>query len=186
MRIFIYAITLTVLTGGMACAQDSETEEATFRVLGLFMEVRVQALKKEIAKHEEIELIAVNYESGEVTLRLHDPLRLINNKPENQLRGLNERVRLKSRGAFELIPPREKRLSERTKVEISIRGHDCLGCSFGAYRVLYKMKGVHRVTADMGKGLLVAWIDSKVTNRGTLEAELVKKRVLLASTENDD
>ena len=160
-------------------AQDQETEEAKFRVLGLFMEVRVPALKKEIAKHEEIELLKIDYASGEVTLRLHGPLRLRNRKPEIRLRGLNERVRLKSRGAFEIIQAHEKLLENRTKIEIPIKGHDCLGCSFGAYRAIYKAAGVHRVTADFGERLLVAWIDPKVTNRKKLEAELVKCKILL-------
>lgn len=176
---------ILILSASPARAQDTETEEGTFRVLGLFMKVRVEALKKEIAKHQEIELLKVDYASGEVRLRLHGPLRSKESRTENQLRGLNERVRLRSRGAFEIVPRQAKPLSMRTKVEIPIKGHDCLGCSFGAYRAVYRMKGVHRVTADFGKGLLEAWIDPEETDRDTLEAELVKKRVLLADRNSD-
>lgn len=176
---------LSSITTGAAAAQDTSAEESTFRLLGLFMKVRVAAFQKAMAEVEDLDVASVSYETGEVTLRLRGPFRLQNDDHEKQLRALNNRVRIGTRGAFELAPPQPKPLSKRTKIEIPIKGHDCLGCSFGAYRAVYKLKGVHRVTSDFGEASLTAWIEPKVTDRETLEAELLKRKVMLADTKSE-
>jgi|GEM_PF-1279872 len=171
---------LTAVSADVLRGQDApDPEEATFRILGLFMKVRVEAFEKAAAAIDDLQVVRVDYDAGEATLRLSGPLRLQKGDRDRQLRALNERVRIGTRGAFELAAPQAKLLSKRTKVEIAIKGHDCLGCSFGAYRAIYQLKGVYRVTADFGEGQVIAWIDPQVTDRDTLQAELEKKKVVL-------
>ena len=63
------------------------------------------------------------------------------------------------------------------EVRIGIAGVDCRGCSFGAYNAVAELDGVLRATASFKDGLLIAWIDPKLTNREALEAALRKRNI---------
>ena len=182
-------LSVIVLASSFVSASNAQDEpgheEATFRVLGLFMKVRVEAFEKAVEELEDLEVVSVDFKTGEAKLRLSGSLRLQKGDREKQLRSLNERVRIATKGAFEIAAAQVRPLSKRKKVTIAIKGHDCLGCSFGAYRAVYKLKGVYRVNADFGGGQLIAWIDPKVTDRETLEVELGRKKVVLAGAVSD-
>ncbi len=180
MKRILSTIVLTSILVSAGSAQDeSGHEEAAFRVLGLFMKVRVEAFEKAVEEIEDLEVVSVDFKTGEAKLRLSGPLKLQRDDRGNQLRILNERVHIGTKGAFEIAAAQVRPLSKRKKLMFAIKGHDCLGCSFGAYRAVYKLKGVYRVTADFGEGHLIAWIDPKVTDRETLEVELARKKVVL-------
>lgn len=172
-----YSIPILICLLGVSTVRAEENER-TLRVLGLFQPDQADAFRVAVAELEDLDLVELDYERGEATLRSAGRFKA-GGDPEKQLAALSLQLRIATRGVFELVPtvatPREK-LKE---VVIPIAGLDCKGCSYGAYLAVHKLEGVARATADFGEGHVTAWLDPKVTTVTALELELTKKRITM-------
>ncbi len=140
----------------------------THRVLGLFQADREDDLGQVINKVPDVDLVTVEYKTGEAVFR-YDAEKLAQN--------LDQIVRRESRSTFEILPPSSVDRSKLRRVEIDVVGLDCKGCSYAAYLAVYKIEGVENATASFKEGKVVAWIDDKRVNRAMLIEALKKKRV---------
>ena len=165
---------------------SSRGEESKHRIIGLSEPSREQDLREQVKTMPEVELVAFDFETTEVTFR-YDVTKLIGGynpkKPptaEAIAKRLDELLRAASQGAFTLKPLATIPKDKMQAIEIKVGILDCKGCRYGAYIAIAKLDGVERATVTEA-GLLTAWIDPAKTDRAALEAALKKGRVELPS-----
>ena len=159
--------------------------EATiqFRIRGLFDLQRVEELKAQAATVADFRIVAVDYDSATATFAYADDKPPFKGaKPDSLERGFRERLSGATRGNFSVLPLAPLPRAQWQEVRIGIAGVDCRGCSFGAYNAVAEIDGVLRATASFKDGLLIAWIDPKLTNREALEAALKKRNIDVTPT----
>lgn len=156
-----------------------ETSEQ-FRIVGLFAPERQQDLRELLKDVPEVQLVAVDMDNAEITLR-YDPAKLIPNfnpkKPPTAaqtLERLNNLVVHSSQGSFRLMPRPTVPKETLTKVEIDVGILDCKACRYGAYRAVMGVDGVTRATVSASPSRVTAWIDAKKTDRAALEKALTR------------
>jgi copper chaperone CopZ len=165
--------------GSPHALRAAETSEQ-FRIVGLFAPERQQDLREVLKETPEVQLVAVDLDNAEVTLR-YDPAKLIPNfnpkKPptaEQTLQRLNNVVVNSSQGSFRLMPRLAAPKEALTKVEIDVGILDCKACRFGAYRAVMGVDGVSRATVNASPSRVTAWIDARKTDRAALEKALTR------------
>lgn len=161
-----------------AADASGEQTEHRHRVLGLFQADREDDLAKVVGRLPGVIMIEADFEKGEATFRYDADVLFPGRKTSEQLaQGLDQLLRRESRGTFEVTPLTDNARSKLKRVEIGIVGLDCKGCSYGAYRAIYKIEGVENATASFHNGNVVAWIDPDKTSRSVLVEALEQKRV---------
>lgn len=152
----------------------------TYRVFGLSEPARVEDLRECAAKIEELKLEEVDYEKGEVRVRLF-PERLFKGKaesdPEAVLKRVNQLLGQASTGTFRVSAPSKIAPEKLQKIQIVVGLLDCKGCRFGAYRAVANLDGVEQVRVAVNPSLLTVWIDPEKTDKEALYAALRKARV---------
>lgn len=157
---------------------QADPAEHTFRILGLFDPDRENDLRQVVATLEGMEMARVDYDTGEATFRFDVTERFRGAKnPEQLVKAFNQMLRQASRGSFEALPRSEFPKEKWKQVKIPIAGHDCRGCSYGAYLAVYKVAGVERATASFHEGFVTVWIDPAKIDRAALEKALAEKKV---------
>lgn len=161
--------------------------EHRHRVLGLFQSDREDDLRQVVQGLQGIEVVAVDYETGEATFR-YDAAEIFpgKNTPEQIVAALDQLLRGASRSTFEIAPLTGMSRKQLQKVEIGIVGLDCKGCSYAAYLAVYKTEGVENATASFKQGKVSAWIDPESTNRTILVEALKAKRIALVPEDTPD
>jgi hypothetical protein len=177
-----FAIALLCL---LASSLRAEEQTSQYRIIGLFSPDRVQDLRDAMDYVNEFQLVNVDYENAQVTLRYDLKSILPDFNPKKpptadqiEVR-LDQILREASEHTFELKPlpsiPKEK----LTKLEIHIGILDCKGCRYGAYLAAQRVEGVEQANVVTDPSLVIAWIDPAKTNRAAVEASLKKANVEL-------
>ena len=152
--------------------------EFKYRVTGLFSPDRAEDLRMLVDDLPwPVEVVDVDFDRAEAVFRF-DPDQLFGKiDPDKILERFHQVIQHPSRHTFGVTPLGETPSDKLAKVEISIVGLDCKGCSFAAYDSVYRIPGVDRATASFRVGLLTAWIDPEQTNRAALEEALAKRGI---------
>lgn len=158
-----------------------------FGIVGLFAPERQQDLREVLKEVPEVQLVGVDMDSAEVTLR-YDLAKLFPNidakKPptaEQKLQRLNNLLASASHGSFRLVPISAVPKDSLTKLEIDIGILDCKACRYAAYRAAMGVDGVTRATVSADPSRVVAWIDAKKTDRSAIENALKRVGVVVES-----
>lgn len=160
---------------------NAEEIERTYHLQGLFDRDRIPEFRDALTNLPPVKVKSIDYASAEVTLQI-TVLEILNKKrfkEEQLLKNLSQRIRSASKGNFDIQPRKQLSIQEAEHIRIPLIGHDCRGCSFGAYRAVYKEPGVIRATCALREGHVKVWIDPKITNRKKLEAAMTKKKIKL-------
>jgi hypothetical protein len=144
------------------------------QITGLFCPEREKDLRDAFAKLPKFKLLGIDYENAEVTVE-YDPQKIWpGEKPERYPELFGNEIGSVSRYSFRAKPLHTKPVDKLKRVQIPVAGLDCLGCCFGAYRLIYELPGVEMATADFKRGLVTALIDPEVIDQAKLEAALEK------------
>ena len=165
----------------------AEEPGTRYGIIGLFSPERKQDFRELLADLPEIQLVRLDYDTAEVTLR-YDLAKLFPNynpkkppTPEQVLQRLNGLLVPASQGSFRLVARSTVPAEKLTKLEIDIGILDCKACRFGAYRVAMRLDGVERATVTCSPSRVTVWIDATKTNRAAVENALKKAGVGLAA-----
>lgn len=173
---------LLILTlGYIVASANAEDIERTYHVHGLFDRARVAEFQTALTNLSAIKLKSIDYDSAEAILSI-DTVALLNRKKykeEQLIQNLSQHIRGLTKGNFDLEPRKSMPIKDAQYIEIPVIGHDCRGCSFGAYRAVHKQPGVIRATCTLRDGHVKVWIDPQITDRAKLEAAMVKKKIQL-------
>lgn len=168
---------LLVLFTTVSTVHAAENER-TFRVTGLFDPEQTVALRSVFADLPELELVGVDYDRGEATIRFDDPFKA-GGDSEKQRAAISERLRGATRGVFDVLPPVATPRERLQKIVIPVAGLDCRGCSYAASLAVDNLDGVARTTADFGQGRVTVWIDPDKIAEADLQAALMKKQITM-------
>jgi copper chaperone CopZ len=178
---FILAALATGVPAVRAQDRPANPRPITHRVTGLFCPEREDDLRAAFKKLPRFKLIAIDYDNAEVTVAYDPDAIWPGEKPERHIELFSEEIARVSRNTFRAKPRRTKPIDQLKRIQIPVAGLDCLGCSFGAYRIISELPGVETATADFKRGLVTALIDPEQTGQAKLESALTKAGVELAS-----
>ncbi len=181
--IFSFAALLLFVTAGFLRADE---QTSTYRLVGLFEPSREDDFRKLLAEEApELKVERLDFEKAEVTLRYDLPALFSDGKipkgftAEKLREKIDQTIRGKSKGTFQIQWPSALPAGEQTRVDIKVGILDCRGCRFGVYQMVTKIEGVERASITADTHVLTAWIDPAKTNREALEAALKKQQVQL-------
>ncbi|MGE0607458.1 MAG: hypothetical protein AB7O62_10215 [Pirellulales bacterium] len=169
----LVAISLIVLAGGA----EEDLAPIKHQVTGLFSPDREADLQEAFRRLPEIELVAIDYENAEISVRYDADKVFQNGTPEQIVERFDNLLRNATKHTFGIKPLRTMPLDKLELVEIEVVGLDCKGCCLGAYEAVYKVPGVEFATASFKIGLVTALVDPTQTNRAALEAALMQRGV---------
>jgi copper chaperone CopZ len=168
----LIAFLLLLLPLDAAAAERS----VQYSVRGLFQPDRKAVLINAAKALENCSLVGVDYETARATFTYDDEAQSFKKAgPEQILRQIDNQIRTLTDSTFTLLPPSNLPEAGLKRIDFTIEGLDCLGCSYGAYRAIVALEGVERATASFRDAKLTAFIDPAKTSRETL-AEALKKR----------
>ncbi|MFT5470528.1 MAG: hypothetical protein ACI8UO_005657 [Verrucomicrobiales bacterium] len=167
--------TILILFVSLSAIRAEENEQ-TFRVAGLFQPDQVEPLRKVFGELEDLDLVDVNYERGEATIRFGERF-VAGGDAEKQRAAISQQLRGATRGVFDVQPAVATPREQLKEIVIPVAGLDCKGCSYGAYLAVDQLEGVARATADFGEGRVTAWIDPDKITIAELEVALAKKQI---------
>lgn len=173
------------LLGMTAMAEDAVTgpQKVKHQIVGLFMPEREEDLRELLQERlPHFKLVQVDIANAEVTLEYDAALVWPGEKPEKYVERLDALLRQHSRDTFGAKRLRTVPLEKLTRVEISVVGLDCKGCSYAAYLMVYQLPGVECAMASFKSGKVTALIDPHLTDKTKLEEALKAGGVEL----NDD
>lgn len=161
----------------------AEEQTVKYGVTGLFSPDRQDDFREAMKSVTEFQLVKLDYDNAEVTLR-YDLGKLLPNanpkkppKEEEITQRLNNLLGNASQHTFRLKPPSTTPKDKLTKLEINIGILDCKACRYGAYLTVMRIDGVERATVAAKPSQITAWIDAKKTDRPALEAALKRAGV---------
>ena len=173
----------------LCCAITTSAQQKTagprpikHQITGLFCPERENDLRESFKKLPKFKLTAIDSETAEITVE-YDPASIWpEDKPERYVELFSNEIAQASRNTFRAKPLRTKALDKLNRIEIPVAGLDCLGCSYGAYRVIYELPGVEVASADFKRGIVRALIDPTLTDKTKLESALTKVGVEVLAT----
>ena len=125
---------------------------------------------------ENCRLVGVDYDRARATFTYDDEAQGFKKaKPEQILQQIDTQIRKLTNHTITLLQPGTLPEAGLQRIDFTIEGLDCLGCSYGAYSAVASVEGVERATASFHSGKLTAFIDPARTNREAL-AEVLKKK----------
>jgi len=176
---------MTRRTTGNTRAED---QTSTYRLVGLFEPSRAEEFRKLLAEElPELKVDRIDFEKAEVTLRYELASLFSDGKvpkgftAEKLREKIDQTIRGKSKGTFQITWPSSVAPGQQTRVDIKVGVLDCRGCRFGVYQIVAKIDGVERASVTSDTHVLTAWIDPAKTNREALEAALKKSQVQLVA-----
>ena len=151
-----------------------------YSVRGLFQPDRKVVLINAAKALENCRLVGVDYDTARVTFTYDDETQGFKKaKPEQVLQQIDNQLRKLTNHTFTLLQPGALPEAGLQRIDFTIEGLDCLGCSYGAYSAVAALEGVDRATASFHDGKLTAFIDPAKTSREALEEVLKKKEIKL-------
>ena len=168
-------LTLSLVFLLVFSAVQAEENQRVLRVIGLFQPDQAKAFRRTMAGLEGIELVNLDFDRGEANIRFGERFKA-GGDPEKQLAALSQQLRGATRNVFDFAPVVSTLREQLEKVVIPVLGHDCKGCSYGAYLAVCSLEGVARATADIGEGRVSVWIDPDKITIADLQAALTKKK----------
>jgi copper chaperone CopZ len=145
-------------------------------VRGLFQPDRKVVLLNAAKALENCRLVGVDYDTARATFTYDDEAQGFRKaKPEQVLQQIDNQLRKLTNHTFTLLQPGALPEAGLQRIDFTIEGLDCLGCSYGAYSAVAALEGVDRATASFHDGKLTAFIDPVKTSREAL-AEVLKKK----------
>jgi copper chaperone CopZ len=156
-----------------------EPENFKYRVTGLWEPAREAELRETVSKIEGITLVAVDFDTSEITLAYDQAKVFQKAKPKEILERLENLFRKHSSHTFGVRPVCEKPKDQLVRVEIGVLGLDCRGCVLALYESVSKIDGVEQATASFKESKLTALIDPEKTSRDALVEALKKRSVTL-------
>jgi copper chaperone CopZ len=163
---------LLLLSVTAAAAEQS----VQYSVRGLFQPDRKVVLLNAAKALENCRLVGVDYDTARATFTYDDEAQGFRKaKPEQVLQQIDNQLRKLSNHTFTLLQPGTLPEAGLQRIDFTIEGLDCLGCSYGAYSAVAALEGVDRATASFHDGKLTAFIDPAKTSREAL-AEVLKKK----------
>lgn len=182
--LFAPAAVLLFSTAGVR----AEEQTSTYHLGGLFEPSRVDEFRKLLADEApELKAEKIDFEKAEVTLRYELASLFSDGKvpkgftAEKLREKIDQTIRGKSKGTFQLTWPSSVEPEKQTRVDIKVGVLDCRGCRFGVYQIVAKIDGVDRATITADTHVLTVWIDPAKTNREALESALKKSQVALVT-----
>jgi copper chaperone CopZ len=168
-----------VVLGILALVPLAEAQPAKHRVTGLFSREREADLREVVKRMPEVEVLAIDFDSAEVTFS-YDPAKLFPKmKEKDYLERFDNLLRAASTHTFGVRPLSATPKDKLARVEIAVVGLDCKACSLAAYESISKIDGVEQATASFKEGLVTALIDPEKTTRAALVEALKKRQVTL-------
>ncbi len=168
---FLAGFVLIAVVCGLAPADDKAPATITHRITGLSCKERIDDLRELMKDKPDVKLLGIDFDHAEATFSYNS--KVMSSERLGQI--------LAEKG-FGIRPASTTPPDKLTRVEISVIGLDCKGCSLGTYFVIYKLDGVEQATANFKENLVTAWIDPKKTDRQTLEKALAKAGVTLKTS----
>ena len=170
MRLFLLSLLLICCTA-LAAPRPPAVANYTHRVVGLFDAAREEEFRAAVAKVPDVKLVSIDFDFAEATFS-YDPATIKGPKKLSAVDRLNDELKVASNHTFgvreQMTTPRES----LQRVEIPIKGLDCRGCSFAAYRSIMDLDGVAQATSSFKDGHVSALIDPAKTNRAALVTAL--------------
>lgn len=147
----------------------------TVQVVGLFEPDREKDLRDAFAaKLPHLTLVSVDFATATATVA-YDPLKTWHGQKAEKLPELlSNELGGASRGTFGAKAVNTTPDDKLQVVEIPVAGCVCKGCSYAAYRMVFKLPGVERATASFKAGKVTVLIDPTKTDRAKLEEALKK------------
>ena len=165
---------LTATPRAVGQAKPPNPRPIKHQITGLFCHEREKDLRDAFAKLPDFKLVSIDFDNAEVTVE-YDPSALWpGDKPDQYLENFSNQIGNVSRNTFRAKPLRSKPLDKLKRVKIPVVGLDCLGCSYGAYRMIHELPGVEMATADFKRGIVTVLIDPGLTDQSKLEEALKK------------
>jgi len=171
--VFLFAFALP------AVAAEQTVEYA---VRGLFQPDRKTVLSTAAKTLQNCRLVEVSYEKATATFVYDDEAQGFKKaKPEQVLQQINNQVRSLTNNTFSIVPQSTLGEDKLERIDFTVEGLDCLGCSYGLYVAVVEERpnldrpGVERAYASFHDGRLSVYIDPTKTNREAL-AEVLKKK----------
>lgn len=174
--------TLALLLLVPLCATAAE-QSVEYSVRGLFQPDRKDALITAARALESCRLLEVHYESARAVFIYDDEAQGFKKAgPEQVLQQINNQIRKLTNATITLQQPDTLREDQLQRIEFTVEGLDCLGCSYGLYSAVASLEGVERAYASFRDGKLTAFIDPSKTSRQNLAAVLKKKEIKFIDT----
>ena len=171
--------TTVLLLLGVTAARAEGPEPVRHQITGLFSKDREEDLRKTFERLPEFELMSVDFDRAEASVRYDAAKVFPGATPEQVVERFDGKLREVSRSTFGVRPLRTKPDDQLTWVEIPVVGLDCKACTFAAYSSVFQLKGVEQAQASFKEGRVRALIDPKLTDRVELEAALKQRGVTL-------
>jgi len=164
-------------------ASAALAEESRHGIRGLSAPEREPDLREAIEGIPGVQLVDLDHDKAEVTLRYDLSALFPNYNPKNPVKltdiekSLDGKLRSATQGSFSLRPLCTIPEEELQRVSIKIAIPDCKGCRLGTYNSIAKLDGVELVRLSGDFSEVLAWLDPKKTNRETLIEAMKKSRV---------
>lgn len=168
-------------------ASAALAQESRHRILGLSAPEREPDLREAMKAIPEVQLVGLDHDKAEITLR-YDFATLFPNynpgkplKPDDIEKRLDEKLRTATQGSFSLRPLCTLSPDKLEHLSIKIVIPDCKGCRLGTCNSIAKIDGVElvRLSADFSE--VLAWFDPQKTSREILIEKMKKDRIELAT-----
>jgi cation transport ATPase len=167
----------------LSVAANAAEQSVQYSVRGLFQPDRKGVLINAAKALENCRLVRVDYETARATFAYDDEAKGFKKaKPEQILQQIDNQIRKMTNYTFTLVPLGALPEAELKRIDFTIEGLDCRGCSYGAYNTVATLEGVERATANFHDGKLVVFIDPAKTSREALAEVLKKKEIKFLDT----
>jgi copper chaperone CopZ len=157
--------------------KDLKPEKITYRVIGLFSPDREKDLRESFKEITDITLVAVDFESAEITVEFSPAKLFPGQKPERVAELVNDKVRQATHHTFGVKPRSTVARDKLQQVVIPVAGLDCKACCLAAYEIVAGVDGVMQATASFKDGKVTARIDPSKTDKAKIEDALRKRGV---------
>jgi hypothetical protein len=162
----------------LSVAAAATEQSVQYSVRGLFQPDRKLVLSNAARALENCRLVGVDYDTARATFTYDDEAQGFKKaKPEQILQQIDTQIRKLTNHTITLLQPGTLPEAGLQRIDFTIEGLDCLGCSYGAYSAVAALEGVERATASFSYGKLTAFIDPARTNREALAEALKKKDI---------
>ncbi len=160
----------------LSVAAAGAEQSVQYSVRGLFQPDRKVVLSNAARALENCRLVEVDYDTARATFTYDDETQGFKKaKPEQILQQIDTQIRKLTNHTITLLQPGTLPEAGLKRIDFTIEGLDCLGCSYGAYIAVAALEGVDRATASFRDGRLTTFIDPAKTSREAI-AEVLKKK----------
>lgn len=185
-RVFNLAVAIGLIAGAAAAEDkrpDPKPERITYKVIGLFDKDREPVLRAGFQELKDVQLIAVDFDEGEITLEFVPTTAFPGTKPQDIAERLNQRVRQATHHTIGVKPRRTVPRDKLRAVVIPAAGLDCKACCLAAYEIVAQIDGVEQATVSFKEGRVTALINPLKTDCDKIREALRKRGVDVGTAE---